>query len=328
MKSIYKVVELIDFLNLKMSTTEKFCLKWNDFQENLTTTFESLLEDSDFADVTLTCEDGQPIEAHKIVLAASSPIFKSILKANKHQHPVIYMRGVKFDDLLSVIAFAYHGQTMIGKENIHSFLSIAEELKMKGIDGGMKTTNARETEDTNIIKTHNILDSNKDIIKEYTSNQNIHKNTLNDLEIGESVINQSLLTKNSHNVENICKKFPQVIWQVDQIPENLVLKAEPQLDSLFEKHVMSEFKAPVDLKELDDMIQSQMSRGEKILIGSSKGFYRQICNVCGKDGMGSTIKDHIETKHIVGVSRPCGLCEKSCPSRGALKAHMRIHHKQ
>ena len=44
---------------------EKLCLKWNDFQENVNTAFGSMREDNEFADVTLACEDGQQIEAHK-----------------------------------------------------------------------------------------------------------------------------------------------------------------------------------------------------------------------------------------------------------------------
>ena len=71
--------------------SEKLCLKWNDFQENVNTAFGSLREDNEFADVTLACEDGQQIEAHKVILAASSPFFQNLLKSNKHPHPLIYM---------------------------------------------------------------------------------------------------------------------------------------------------------------------------------------------------------------------------------------------
>ena len=53
--------------------SEKLCLKWNDFQDNVNTAFGNLREDNEFADVTLASEDGQQIEAHKVILAASSP---------------------------------------------------------------------------------------------------------------------------------------------------------------------------------------------------------------------------------------------------------------
>ena len=46
--------------------SEKLCLKWNDFQDNVNSAFGSLREDSDFTDVTLACGDGQQIEAHAL----------------------------------------------------------------------------------------------------------------------------------------------------------------------------------------------------------------------------------------------------------------------
>ena len=52
-------------------------------------TFGNLKEDNDFADVTLACEDGQQVEAHKVILAATSPFFQKLLGRNKHPYPVI-----------------------------------------------------------------------------------------------------------------------------------------------------------------------------------------------------------------------------------------------
>ena len=51
--------------------SEKLCIQWNDFQENIKSAFGNLREDNDFTDVTLACEDGQQVEAHKVILAAS-----------------------------------------------------------------------------------------------------------------------------------------------------------------------------------------------------------------------------------------------------------------
>ena len=73
-----------------MSTgEEKLCLKWNDFQENAISAFGTHSEGREFADVTLACEDDIQVEAHKVILAASSPLFLNILKRNKHPHPLI-----------------------------------------------------------------------------------------------------------------------------------------------------------------------------------------------------------------------------------------------
>ena len=53
-------------------SSDKFCLRWNDFESNISVAFRELREDKDFFDVTLACEDGQQVEAHKVILAASS----------------------------------------------------------------------------------------------------------------------------------------------------------------------------------------------------------------------------------------------------------------
>ena len=114
---------------------EMLCLKWNDFQDNIKTAFRNLKEDNDFADVTLACDDGNQIDAHKVILAASSPFFQNLLKRNKHSHPLIYMRGMKSEDLIAIVDFLYCGEANVLQENLDSFLAIAEDLKLKGLMG-------------------------------------------------------------------------------------------------------------------------------------------------------------------------------------------------
>ena len=113
--------------------SEKLCLNWNDFQDNVISAFGNLRDDQDFADVTLVCEDGHKIEAHKVILVTSSPFLEKLLKLNKHPHPLIYMRGMKSEDLSAIIDFLYSGSANVYQENLESFLSIAEEFQLKGL---------------------------------------------------------------------------------------------------------------------------------------------------------------------------------------------------
>merc|ERR1712055_277560 len=124
-----------DYFSTAMNSAERFCLRWNDFQQNITTVFGALKEDTEFADVTLACEDGQQVEAHKVILAASSPFFQNLLRRNKHPHPLIYMRGVKAEDLVAMVDFFYYGEANVYQERLDSFLAVAEELKLKGLSG-------------------------------------------------------------------------------------------------------------------------------------------------------------------------------------------------
>jgi len=116
--------------------SEKFCLKWNDFEANISSAFREIRDDKDFFDVTLACENDEQISAHKVILSACSPFFRNILRRNQHQHPLLYLKGVKYSDLLSVLNFMYHGEVNVAQEELNDFLSIAEELRVKGLTQG------------------------------------------------------------------------------------------------------------------------------------------------------------------------------------------------
>ena len=60
---------------------QRYCLKWNNYQSNVTTTFKELLAVEDFVDITLSAEGGA-LRAHKVVLSACSPYFRDILKVS------------------------------------------------------------------------------------------------------------------------------------------------------------------------------------------------------------------------------------------------------
>ena len=123
-----------------MQGSEKLCLQWNDFKENAALAFGELRNKSEFSDVTLVSQDGEKIEAHKMMLASSSPLFMELLSQNKHLHPLIYMRGLKSDVLVALLDFLYFGEANIWQEELDDFLSLAAELKLKGLGGDEKKT--------------------------------------------------------------------------------------------------------------------------------------------------------------------------------------------
>ena len=52
-----------------LEMSEKHCLQWNDFQDNVKNAFGKLRDSTDFVDVTLACEDGHQVDAPKVILA-------------------------------------------------------------------------------------------------------------------------------------------------------------------------------------------------------------------------------------------------------------------
>jgi len=115
-----------------MGASEKFCLRWNDFETNISVAFRELREEKDFFDVTLACDDSQ-IQAHKVILSACSPFFRNVLRKNPHQHPLLYLKGVKYKELLAVLNFMYMGEVNVAQEELNSFLAVAEDLRVKGL---------------------------------------------------------------------------------------------------------------------------------------------------------------------------------------------------
>ena len=262
--------------------SEKLCLKWNDFQENVNEAFGSLREDHEFADVTLACEDGQQIEAHKVILAASSPFFQNLLKRNKHPHPLIYMRGVKSENLLAIVDFLYCGEANVFQENLDSFLSIAEELRLKGLMG--------QTEDV-----------------DYTPERNYTKH------VPQQISPKPFFKREKSNLN-----------ELEQIQSSL----EPKLDKQWPTVQMNDERRIAipnfvsgDLRELDEKVKSMMDKSEHF-IQNGKGRERtKICKLCGKEGQGIAIRDHIEANHLEGVSLPCNVCGKEFRSRHNLRRH-------
>ena len=116
-----------------MSTSQKVCLNWKNFQQNISNAFRHLRSDDDFADVTLACEDGKQLSVHKVILASSSTFFMNILKKYKSPQPLIFMRGVKSEELSAIVDFLYFGETQLEQENLESFLAVAEDLKILGL---------------------------------------------------------------------------------------------------------------------------------------------------------------------------------------------------
>eukprot|EP00092_Neocalanus_flemingeri_P007003 GFUD01007561.1.p1 GENE.GFUD01007561.1~~GFUD01007561.1.p1 ORF type:complete len:335 (+),score=94.57 GFUD01007561.1:172-1176(+) len=113
-------------------SAEKFCLRWNDFESNISSAFKDIRDEKEFFDITIACEDEQ-LQAHKVILSACSPFFKNVLRRNQHQHPLLYLKGVSFRDMEAVLNFMYHGEVNVAQDDLNSFLQVAEDLRVKGL---------------------------------------------------------------------------------------------------------------------------------------------------------------------------------------------------
>ena len=76
------------------------------------------------------CEDGQRLDAHRVILASSGAFFKDLLLKINQPHPVIFMRALTHATMMN---FIYLGEAEVRKEKLDGFLSLAGELGVKGM---------------------------------------------------------------------------------------------------------------------------------------------------------------------------------------------------
>ena len=152
---------------------EKFCLKWNDFQTNVSNAFRNLRKTENFYDVTLVSDDQKQISAHKVVLASSSEYFKNILTSNTHSHPMLCLSGVNAGDIKNMMDFMYNGEVQIFQDDLDQFLEIAQRFHLEGLiqDKQESTyTNTEEFKHEALPESANI-DFVKDLEKEPLNHQ-------------------------------------------------------------------------------------------------------------------------------------------------------------
>lgn len=118
---------------------EQFNLNWKEHGLNISRTIHSLRDDDHLCDITIACEEGLFL-GHKIVLYASSLLFRNILRKHTHPHPLIYLKNVTGRDMASLLDFMYFGEVKLEKEQLSSFSAAAEEMKVLGLtsDGHVK----------------------------------------------------------------------------------------------------------------------------------------------------------------------------------------------
>lgn len=143
-----------------MGLRHVFHLKQNNFETSIREAFIDLRGDDDFFDVTLACDDDGQIQAHKVILSACSPFFRAILKRNRHEHPLLFLKGVKHAQLVKVVDFVYCGEVEVAAEELNTFLAVAKDLNVKELFQKDVDSNPRnETETFTSKNTRHVTNS-------------------------------------------------------------------------------------------------------------------------------------------------------------------------
>jgi len=332
-----------------MGSSEKFCLRWNDFETNISTAFKEIREDKDFFDVTLACEDEDQISAHKVILSACSPFFRGVLKRNRHEHPLLYLKGVKYGDLVAVLNFMYHGEVNVSQEDLNTFLSVAEDLKVKGLTQG-DTSSGTSNHRSATVKSSKAREppepSHGPAAKKARTNPPPSLSTpVTATRPPPPPATTSLPPDESDEIQDITPVKTEPVLQipsdsggamvVDQYGGGGSELVDPEYGEDYGDYESGyEAEAAYDGTLADP--NSSNADGNKDVSeymvqvvegGTPKDTWR--CLICAKVIKRKyRMKDHIESLHFVGTPcHPCRVCEKMYSTKNSLEKHMATYHR-
>jgi len=323
-----------------MGSSEKFCLRWNDFESNISVAFRELREDKDFFDVTLACDDDQ-IQAHKVILSACSPFFRTVLKRNRHEHPLLYLKGVKYTDLMAVLNFMYHGEVNVAQEELNSFLAIAEDLKVKGLTQNKAEEVPRQQHVRNLKPHQRELPEREEPTPHLKKSRPVtvpepvpRMNPIQSSYQGDDDIQEVVPVKTEpaphppepHHLQHI-QEDPQHSQLVDPNLDNSMAMYEDNYadydnyeegnDAAYDSTMVAAANADGN-KDLDQMINDSMVKDA----GDSGVWRCLMCNVSNRQK--ARIRNHVET-HFE-AHQICPVCNQVCKSRESLRKHLARRH--
>ena len=149
---------------------EKYSLTWHTYSDHLRSMMKELIMNDDFADVTLVTEDKKQIKAHINILSACSPVFKDILKKEKNSNQIMYLRGIQFPEIESIMQFIYLGEATFYKERMDEFLAVARSLEIKELCNAGPDTNDDEPLPSDLLTPTEKLDD-KTVISDKINKQ-------------------------------------------------------------------------------------------------------------------------------------------------------------
>ena len=277
-----------------MKSKEKVSLSWgwDNYGLNVREGFRELLNQRNFADVTLLSGDCQKLEAHRVILSIGSPFFEKVLEASSQAHPCLYLKGVDHEDLVSVLQFMYGGEVEMTQDRLHKFVGVSQELQIKGFANVTHYQGTSPAENDN--HDHVVICGEPG-------------------EIGETMGSEHDSAIDVDSMLEVGKESIQLQNEGDD--EELVdISSDESLGQVEETPVVQE------LKTIDEIIKDKMIKDK------ANCFRCKECNFMHKRS--DVTRDHIEEHHLETGGAECPLCHKVCKTREKLRRHMYSHQKR
>ena len=312
---------------------EKYKLTWDTYPDYLREIMKEMMTSDNFTDVTLVSDDKQTIKAHRNILCASSPVFKNILQLQtNNNHPVIYLRGIKYSEIESMMQFIYLGEATCYQERANELLYVLNSLEIKELCTKFDIGNHHTTDSSsyqNEDDEEEIIDQGKDTNTIIEQKQESH--TENHLLLNYKDI---VSISSKFQCPQCAKLFSQrcsVYAHIRYAHEN-VKSACAQCDHhapskrLLKQHIQTQHEGfkyactqcPFQATTPSNLTQHIKSKHEGI---------KYACNQCDKKfTRTSCLAIHIRSIHEC-VTFACNMCEKQFTQQANLTSHIQSMHK-
>ena len=258
-----------------------------------------MMTSEDFTDVTLVTDDKKTIKAHRNILSACSPVFKNILQTEiKNSHPVIYLRGIQYSEIESILQYIYLGETKISEKRMNEFLSVSKNLEIQELSKDVRI-NSPQTD---------LFNQNKEYVAE-----------ANNLDHNKA-IDQGLTLESEE--EEVKGREITAVGSKFQCP---------QCDKLFSHntsvhaHIRSVHEG---VKYACNQCDYQATRQDHLTrhIQSVHEGVKYACNQCEKQYTDQgTLTKHIQSVHD-GFRYACNQCDYQATTQGHLTRHIQSVH--
>ena len=298
-----------------MMAGEVYHLARKDYISSMNNTFKEMMDNTDMADVTLACDDNSFIKAHKIILSSNSDFFRNIVSRSSNQNIFIYLKGIKKEDMTSIIKFIYLGETNVVAENLDSFLEAAQQLQIRGLID---------------ILGRDGVDYKKDANELLTNGQQ------NKAYQGDEAINIGDSDSSKLDLKNITLPYP-TSSVTNNIDFQLFNKKEPEEiaftneDSTFSETLKRDIKKEINMMKVENTKIAQNQFIEKHEINFKREPLDEFilpfeCKKCSYKSV-----DYANLKlHDLAIHRnskyPCDNCDFHTNKRPAFIEHMQERH--
>ena len=299
---------------------EKYSLTWHTYSYHMKSMMNELMMNEDFSDVKLVTEDKKQIMANIGVLSAFSPVFNNILMKEKNINQIVYLRGIQYSEMESIMQFIYHGKATFYGERMDEFLAVAKSLEIKELCNA-ETNDDIGLDDESSLSDNSQVEKSKDEISDNTMEQ-------------ASQVKGCVGSKNRKYECDQCHKTyssPQHLYTHKQSAHNGVKYACDQCDykanqkTNLTRHVQSKHNF---VKYACDWCDQQFTCQQYLdmHIQSKHEGKRYACDQCDFQGSyPGSLYLHIQSKHV-GVKYACDQCDFQATRKGHLKGHIKNKH--